>query len=121
MSDDEKNETSSQNNNSDASVPTFSTEDKISAPLNTTILWNFFAPEIEHYCSIIPKCNDTHYTVQLLDSHTIRVTTTTTLNSQALEEMATLLQNHQATLKIRAPPLFKASEIKIEHELVDAT
>jgi hypothetical protein len=56
-----------------------------------------------------------------LDSHTIRVTTTTTLNSQTLEEMATLLQNHQATLKIRAPPLIKTSEIKVEHELADAT
>jgi hypothetical protein len=32
-----------------------------------------------------------------------------------------LLQNHQAILKIRAPPLIKASEIKVEHELADAT
>jgi hypothetical protein len=96
-------------------------EDKISAHLNPAILWNFFVPEIEYYCIIIPKCNDTHYTVQLLDSYSIRVTTTATLNSQTLEGMATLLQNHQATLKIRAPPLIKTSEIKVEHELADAT
>lgn len=84
-------------------------------------LWHFLVPEVEQYCLIIPKCVDTRYTVQLMNPHTIRVTSTTTLNNQALEQMASLLQNHPATLKTRVLPQTKTVDINVEYELNDTT
>jgi hypothetical protein len=49
------------------------------------------------------------------------VTSTTTLNKQALEQMASLLQNHPATLKTRVLLLTKAVDISVEYELNDTT